>query len=225
MKSTNLPEIEMAHIPIIDEKQESIKTIGWIYCIKSSENDIYKCGKGTNLYDEVKFKKYLNMRYGIIIVNPEIIYIVNVSDANNAEKDLFKLLKDIKLKKELYKTNDVNYIKSKMDEIGEKYYINEELRKEIHEFNNPNGYSEVHQGDNKWELVADEKVYDKFTNSIAISILKKFRQYPDLNVSEELIHELTQLSLDRDMIEKKNINLFNTTTKHIKLLIINLPQI
>ena len=117
-----------------EELYRIIKDIGWIYCITSSEKDIYKCGNITNLYDEIKCKKFLNTRYGIVLVNMEIIHIVNVSNAKVAEKDLFNLLVDIKYKRELYKTEDINYIINQMNSIGKKYAINKTLKNKINEY-------------------------------------------------------------------------------------------
>lgn len=117
-----------------EELNRIIKDVGWIYCITSSEKDIYKCGKLTNLCDEIESKKHLITRYGIILVNFEIIHIVNVSNSKCAEKELFKLLENINFKRELYKTLDVNYIVEKMNEIGEKYSVTDIIKNQINEY-------------------------------------------------------------------------------------------
>jgi hypothetical protein len=115
------------HIVIKHIENENIKKnndIGWIYCIKSSENNIYKCGYTTK-NGKLKCESYLRSRYGTILPNPEIIHLVNVSNAKIAEKDLFNKLKDIKYIREMYKTEDVSIIINAMNEINKKYNIDQ----------------------------------------------------------------------------------------------------
>lgn len=91
--------------------------LGWLYCVKTGEENVYKCGKCCQDICRSNLEKYLKVRYGIAITNPEIIHIVRIKNPNIAEKNLFKLLQDYFHIREMYKVNDPNIIIQKMDEI------------------------------------------------------------------------------------------------------------
>lgn len=112
----------------------NIKYIGWLYCIKSNETDIYKCGYTTQLTKE-KCESHLRSRYGIIVTNPIIIHLVNVSKAKMAETQLFNKLKHYKHVREMYKTKDINVIISAMNDVALDFRINEELIEQINQYN------------------------------------------------------------------------------------------
>ena len=96
---------------------------GWLYCIKTNEPNIYKCGYTNKHCTKQQCESKLRSRYGIVISNPEIIHLVEIFEPKEAEKDLFNKLKNIKHIREMYKTEDVNIIINAMNEISnyEKY--------------------------------------------------------------------------------------------------------
>ena len=107
-------------------------TNGWLYCVTSQElliNSTYKCGfttKGKTLSEAIDGLKH---RYGTSYPDVNIKHVVIVSTPKTAENELFEELKEIKLKKEFFKTDDVNIIINKMNQIAEKYQVSKETKK------------------------------------------------------------------------------------------------
>ena len=87
-----------------------------------------------------------------------------------------------------------------------------------------NGYSEIYKGENNWEVATDREVYDKFTNDIAMSTSNKLDEHEDLNPSDKLINELAEMSLDRHIIQKEYLKLFNLSRSQLISIIINLSK-
>ena len=181
--------------------ENTIKNVGWIYCIKSNEEDTYKCGKVTNLFDRIQYEKHLKTRYGIIIVNPEIICLSNVSHATNAEKDLFKLLENIKLKRELYKTSDINEIIYKMNEIGEKYILNEDLKYKIDQYKN-NCSSNINTSVNNIQITPSYNEIISFNTQDRLKFIKTEE------FKNEIVKLLSTYTNDLEVIKQYNRKLF-----------------
>ena len=102
-------------------------TIGWIYALTCSMYDrdgIIKLGyveKPNMIEDEVKTS--LLQRYGTTLVDPRVLLLYHVSNPKQAEKELFILLIEHKLKNEIFKIG-IDIITPVFIQLQQKYNPN-----------------------------------------------------------------------------------------------------
>ena len=100
---------------------------GWIYCITNSiykMDDVYKLGYTSNKQTIELVKQHLFQRYGTYFPDVECIDLFKVKQPIQAEKHLFKLLKDYKNSNEDYEM----IIKPQLEYIKQLYICNEDER-------------------------------------------------------------------------------------------------
>ena len=86
-----------------------------------------------------------------------------------------------------------------------------------------NGYSEVHVGNNEWIPASDREVYDKLTNDIAFTASNKLDEYPNLS-TDKLKNDIGELTIERHLLNKDYLSLFNLSRAQLITLILNLTK-
>jgi hypothetical protein len=110
---------------------------GWLYAV-SSDNYAHDgfvklgfCEKPGMTAEEVKLS--LCQRYGTSLVNPRVIWLAPVSHPKQAEKEVFALLKDYRVAKEIFKADFEQFIKPTLIWAEKEFQINEpyEIRENV----------------------------------------------------------------------------------------------
>ena len=119
---------------------------GYIYCIDANimvdDKSVVKIGKISMKLEETEIdvENKLSSRYGTYYPDYDLLYFERVSDCHVAEKELFKMLQEIRYKKEMF-YKDIEKIEGGFNMIRDKYpdidrYI---LKLDTEELNKING--------------------------------------------------------------------------------------
>jgi hypothetical protein len=117
----------------------------------------------------------------------------------------------------------LKYCNNKIDRIFQNYAVklleNPENRC-VRKKHITNSFSEVHIGDNKWEIAPDKEVYNKLTQDIALDASNKLDEYEDLT-NENVKNSMAELFIDKITLDKEYLPVFNLIKTKVLSMCVN----
>ena len=90
---------------------------GWIYCVNTIAQGVYKCGFSKKKVKRAELDYYLRRRYITNVPKFKVICAVPVSNARVCEKLLFKTIEEYRVGGEHFKVDDVDIIIKAMNKL------------------------------------------------------------------------------------------------------------
>ena len=86
-----------------------------------------------------------------------------------------------------------------------------------------NSYSDVHVGDDKWEVAPDKEVYSKMTQDIALNASDKLDEHSELT-DDDTKNTIAEIMLDKEIMQKEYMPVYNLIKSQVMALCLNLTK-